>query len=1316
MAGPESVLSVPDPVDVRLGRPVPHVPFRFADPRKGSWTTLPVKRGLRECSASVLHRGSDGKLWVGSGDGGVFSYDGVQFNDHLGPGSTLGQGRVSVEGLDGFQWVGTDHGVSRFRDGVEHPLRLPPSIRKLVMGIVTEPDGQVWLGTQSGLFRKEGEALETIGFAKGLPSLVVNSLLRTRDGALWAGTQNGLARFEGRSVTQLQPFQGFADRRIGRRLYQSRDGALWFSSYSGVVRYDGTNFLRFGEENGLQEAGASDIGETSDGAIWFESGGGLSRFDGTTVLNYSDPAHPGDLKVRSFHVDGDDVIWCATDRGVVRFDPGHIVSLGGGDGLLTKDNKQVAVGTIVPDTEGGGFLVGSEWGGVFRTEGERLTRISADTHDHLYRKIHRARDGALWLGRQDGLFRFEHGRLIKATGTASVLAMNSDRSGNIWFGSGWQGGGLTRYDPRTGRTLNLTSVDGLPNDEVWALEPDDEDGMWIGTSNGLARYRGGKIEVWNEPRDLQVGSVMHLRHDPDGSLWVDSVIGSRSLKDGVRYTLDPTNGLPRLKTFCSVRTADGIVWMGTDGQGLLAHDGRAVSRIDTRDGLPGNGVFCAAAMTNGALLLGGMDFGLVRFQPTRSRPSIRILEARSGERVATNLVAVLDAEAGREIRIRYQEIDLKTHAEKRQFFYRLIDRKGTAVASAVTSQREFSWVPKDKGTYDFEVQSIDRDLNYSEPARCRFRVFMPWFADLWVLVPGGAGVAALASFAVFAGLRSRANRLESERLREQMLAQERSARAALEESNRSLEVATKAKSMFLANMSHEIRTPLNAVLGFARILHRDRGLSPDQRQSVTIIERSGAHLLHLVNEVLDLSKIEAGRVDLYPTDFDLRQLVLDLSVIFEAQCREAGLAWRVGWDVAAGSGVPPGPVLLHGDVGKLRQVLINILGNAVKFTETGGVTLRVSEGRPHDAAAGPGGAMFVFCIEDTGPGMPASVREQVFDAFTQDAEGQRKGGTGLGLSIARSYIGLMGGGIRLESEPGRGSRFTVEVPLAPASAPIPILAAEPSRTTVTRSVRALVADDVPENREILRRFLADLGIAADLCADGTLALDALRTEVYDIAFMDIRMPGLTGMQVVERYLAGRAGTRATDAGARPPTRLVAVSASALVHERELYTRKGFDGFLPKPFDPEELCRCLTAQLGIDLGPEPLAGPGPSPDTEVSREVGEVRLPDIAIDRARLGRLFRDDAAEIGRFFEAFIATTSTQLAQIRAALDAGDLETTEILSHRCRGTSANFGITALVGPMARIEEAAIAKDLAAVRDGLGQAEKAYAAVRAAAGL
>ena len=237
-----------------------------------------------------------------------------------------------------------------------------------------------------------------------------------------------------------------------------------------------------------------------------------------------------------------------------------------------------------------------------------------------------------------------------------------------------------------------------------------------------------------------------------------------------------------------------------------------------------------------------------------------------------------------------------------------------------------------------------------------------------------------------------------------------------------------------------------------------------------------------------------------------------------------------------------------------------------------------------------------------------------------------------------------------------------------------------------------------------------------MCADGTLALDALRTEVHDIAFMDIRMPGLTGMEVVERYLAGRAGNCATDAGARPPTRLVAVSASALVHERELYTRKGFDAFLPKPFDPEELCRCLIAQLGIDFGPEPVEGGGPSPDTEVSREVGEVRLPDFAIDRTRLGRLFRDDAAEIGKFLEAFIATTSTQLAQILAALDAGDLETMEILSHRCRGTSANFGITALVGPMARIEEAAIAKDLAAVREGLGRAEKAYAAVRAAAGL
>ncbi len=1318
--------SGPAVVEVGPGRPVPQAQFRFAEPRKGTWRTIPLKRGLKEVIPSVVHRGSDGTLWAGTVEGGVFSFDGVELDDHFGSGTMRGFVSVVADGGGGLLWVGSEVGVSLFGPGTDQNFPLPPPLpRTHVSAILTDPDGQVWVGTDCGLFRQDGSRLERLGFAEGLPSLSVTSLSRTRDGALWIGTDNGLVRLEGRSMTHLRPFPGFADPRIGDRIHQSRDGALWFSSTptarpaSGVVRYDGTNFLRFGVENGLPAAAASDIAETSDGALWFVSGGGLSRFDGTTVLNYSDPGHPGDLQARRIHVDGDDVIWCATVRGIVRFDPGHFTTLDGRHGFSRGIRDPYPVGTIVPDS-GGQYLVGAEGGGIFRTDGEHLGRISADTAQwDVYRKIHRSRDGTLWLGQGDGLYRFENGHKTTATGSSMVMALSSDRAGNVWFGNGWQGGGLTRYDPRNGTTRNFTSAEGMPSDEVWALEPDDSDGMWVGTGNGLARYRGGKIEVWNDPPDLQVGAVMHLRHDRDGSLWADSVIGSRSLKDGARFTSDPTNGLPRLKTFCSVRTPDGIVWMGTDGNGLLGYDGRAVTRIDTRDGLAGNQVFCAAAMTNGALLLGGMDFGLVRFQPTKSRPSIRILEARSSRLVLTNPAPVLAAEAGQSLRIRWQEIDLKTHADKRQFYYRLLDRDGTTVASAVTSQREFVWIPEKKGTFGFEVQAIDRDLNYSAPARSTLRIFLPWYGDPWVLVPSGGGVLALAGFSVYSGLRQRANRRETERLREQMLVQERSARAILEESNRALEVATQAKSLFLANMSHEIRTPLNAVLGFSQILHRDRALGPDHRRSVGIIERNALNLLSLVNGILDLSKIEAGRVELLPTDFDLRQLVLDLSAIFEPQCQQAGLAWRVEWVLAAGPGAPERPVPLHGDAGKIRQVLVNILGNAVKFTETGGVTLRVSDeadaadGAASSAAVLPRRTAFVFRVEDTGPGMPAAVREKIFDAFIQDTEGQRKGGTGLGLSIARSYIGLMGGKLQVESEPGRGSCFTVTLPLAPALAPFAPPAEGPSRLAGARTVRALVADDVPENREILRRLLSDIGISVVLCEDGALALDALRTDAYDIAFMDIRMPGLTGMEVVERYLAGGAETRTTDAGERPRTRLVAVSASALVHERELYTRKGFDAFLPKPFDFDELCRCLTGQLGVELEQPSETGPDSSPGAETAGDDGAVHSPSGPIDRARLGRLFRGDAAEIAKFLAAFLATTATQLAQLRCALDAGDFETLEILSHRSRGTSANFGITALIAPMARIEEAAIAKDLAGCREGIGQAGTAFAAVQAA---
>ena len=398
----------------------------------------------------------------------------------------------------------------------------------------------------------------------------------------------------------------------------------------------------------------------------------------------------------------------------------------------------------------------------------------------------------------------------------------------------------------------------------------------------------------------------------------------------------------------------------------------------------------------------------------------------------------------------------------------------------------------------------------------------------------------------------------------------------LEERNRDLarardaaETANRAKSQFLANMSHEIRTPMNAILGYAQILRRSDDLTADHRHAVETIQSSGDHLLKLINDVLDISKIEAGRMELTEADYDLREMLKGLGVMFEMHCCEKGLAWQL-------QGLPTGPIPVRGDEAKLRQVLINLLGNAVKFTSEGQVTLRLDRvGEP----TGNGSATNRYRIEvvDTGPGLSAAEREAVFQPFQQGAAGQEQGGTGLGLAITQRQLELMGSQLELESVPDEGSTFWFEIDLLPAENDLVVADvdayADVRRLAKGQRVKVLLADDVRENRDILERMLVDLGAAVATATNGREALEMLQADKPDIVFLDIRMPVMDGLEAV-RHLRQLDDFKDVKA--------VAISASVLDHERRGYLEAGFDDFIDKPFRFERICATLAEQLNVQF--------------------------------------------------------------------------------------------------------------------------------------
>ena len=372
--------------------------------------------------------------------------------------------------------------------------------------------------------------------------------------------------------------------------------------------------------------------------------------------------------------------------------------------------------------------------------------------------------------------------------------------------------------------------------------------------------------------------------------------------------------------------------------------------------------------------------------------------------------------------------------------------------------------------------------------------------------------------------------------------------------------ASRAKSAFVANVSHEIRTPLHAVLGHAQLLQRAENLSSEQLSALATIEASGDHLLALINNILDLSKIEAGALELNTVDFDIHTLLAEVSAMFRARCTEKSIDWVLQCDQQA-------QVQVRGDAQKLRQVLINLVGNAVKFTDEGGVTLRFRREEQDQ---------FSFAVVDTGPGIPPADLGSLSDPFHQGQQGALRGGTGLGLAIAKRLIEVMGGALEIESEFGKGSSFGFTISMAPVEGEVAVpvhLGASSLRLSPHASVNALVVDDVEENIVVLTRALKLLGANVDEATDGRQALDKVRESNYDIVFMDIRMPVMNGLEALAAI--------DTEYGAGT-VKCVAVTASSLEEERSEFLEAGFIDYIAKPFRFEEVYRCLATHLGVDF--------------------------------------------------------------------------------------------------------------------------------------